>query len=773
MSMLHGTRRRRLERASALTLLVASGLASGLALAQPTEPAADEAPEGPRLEDITVTATKREQSVREIPATINALHGEDLEKMGARELQDYITLVPGITLQDSEGSNGSTRKLTVRGVGPGGENTSFVNGNQTVGLFIGDVPMTDPYSNFIVPDLDPFDLKSVEVLKGPQGTTFGASALNGAVRYVPNDPQLDSWEGRGFINRLDYKEGGAGNSYGLALNAPLGETAALRGVGVLQNAPGLIDNVRRNQPDADSRRKWSGRGSLLWQPLERFKFGATWLKQQTHTDDVIYSTDPGGHYLAGNSPGPGDMRGGFSLGMIDTRYDLGDLGELVLQSSEQRKSLHMNADGKINGGTGLQLVRAVVDIGTLGHTHELRLVSPSDGDWSWILGAFVQNYSADVHVDLPVANTTTLADFPGNLLGALFPNGVPGALLTENGLSLQTSQLSAKAGERSLFGELTRKFGKGWEAAAGLRYYRTDLEGLIRISGVAAATYAAGSQRNIEQNNRGYSPRLSLKWNIDDGLMAYAAIARGFQFGGVNAPPLLSAPQNNPVTGVPVPPSFRSSKLWSRELGLRSDWLQRTLRADLTVFDLDWSDAQFNQYAGGLLNNGYIDNVGKVRSQGIETSATWLTPLAGLSLNLASAYTRARTAADYDDGSGAVVPAGSEVPATPKVQAAGTAAYNTLFGPWVTGAALTQTWTGPAYGNLRHEYEIFDYSLLNLNLTLCRPDWLGMPTLTLGVSNLTDERAVLNYTAPAATGVPSWSYSKPRTLSMTLSADFN
>eukprot|EP00456_Euglypha_rotunda_P039420 TRINITY_DN30377_c0_g1_i4.p1 TRINITY_DN30377_c0_g1~~TRINITY_DN30377_c0_g1_i4.p1 ORF type:complete len:190 (+),score=51.79 TRINITY_DN30377_c0_g1_i4:219-788(+) len=169
--------------------------------------------------------------------------------------------------------------------------------------------------------------------------------------------------------------------------------------------------------------------------------------------------------------------------------------------------------------------------------------------------------------------------------------------------------------------------------------------------------------------------------------MTYFTIARGFQFGGANAPPILSLPVNNPITGLPVPVQFDSSDIWSRELGIRTSWLDKSLQADLTVFDLDWSNAQFGQQSGGALSSAYIDNVGKVRSQGVETSIAYLPPVEGLALNVAASYTRARTATDYDAGDGNVVSSGTLMPASPKLQTSTTIAYSRELGSWATSAS--------------------------------------------------------------------------------------
>ena len=719
-----------------------------------------------QIEEIIVTATKREESAREIPVSINALKGEDLEKLGARDLKDYIAQVPGITLQDNSSGEAGGRNLSVRGVGPGNASASSGNsGNQTVGQFIGDVPMTDPYSNFVTPDLDPYDLRSVEILKGPQGTTFGASALNGAIRYIPNPAEPGRWSARGFAEHLSITEGGADTSYGAAVNIPAGESFALRLVGVQTHVPGVYDNLRRDTPDADSREKWSARALARWEPSERFSLDLLYLKQQTEQDALISATNGDGRLENNRLPGPSSVESGFELASLDARYEFDSIGTLVLQGSHQRKNAIIDSDSGATGQIGLELLSTYGNFQTEGYSGELRLVSPSGGDWNWIGGVFVSHYTADAFANLYVANTAPLGRLRllVPLLGDLLP-------LTDRGLTAATTVVKPEASETSFYGELSRRLGQSWELTLGLRRYETKFEGERSISTVLAAGPTRSTAR-FDQGEDGYSPKVSLKYDFSDDVMAYITVARGFQFGGANAPPAVSLPVNNPVTGRPVPVSFASSDLWSRELGLRTTWLDRSLLLDLTLFDLDWSNAQFGQDSGGIVSSTYVDNVGKVRSQGVEGAMTWLTPLDGLTLNIAASYIRARTAAAYEPGDGSVVPSGSDMPASPRVQAATTLSYSPMLGPWQANASLMHSYWGPAWNNIEHESRVYDFHLLNVLLSVARPDWTGAPALALGITNITDERNLMNYTSENLTG-DNWVYGRPRAVSLRFSAEF-
>lgn len=717
-----------------------------------------------RFDDIVVTATKRAQSVRDIPASITAIHGEDLEKSGARELKDFVTQIPGLTLQDGRFSDITTRKVAIRGVGPadvGGQ-----GGNQTVGILIGDVPLSDPFSNFVTADLDPFDLRTVEVLKGPQGTTFGASALNGAIRYVMNEPELGAWDARGFFDRTAVDRGDTDNAGAIEVNAPLGDSLALRAAGVLQHVPGVNDNTQRGIRDADGRRKWSGRLLGKWQPTEDFTLGATFLKQSGRSYDLLVPNNPDGRRESNTKPGTSDILTSFETGLIDARYRFDSLGTVVLQGGVQKKHADTDLDAGLGptGSRGIESLRSSLLVTTEGRTAELRLVSPDGGRWNWIVGAFVLDYDVSSYGDAYAAYTERLA--------ALAP--LLGYVITGQGISVETYDVNATAREKSLYGEISRRFGESWELTLGARRYETSLTGLQQVRGLLATTFLGKPERSVEQEDSGISPKASLVFKPSGSFMSYATISRGFQFGGVNSPAPLSFPFNNPVSGVPVPAGFESSTLWNREIGVRTDWLDRTLRADLTYFDLNWTNAQFGQNSGGQVQpTAYIDNVGKVRSRGLEGTVAWLTPVPGLSFTIAASYIKALTAVEYTDGSGKIVPSGTEMPGTPPVQLANTLSYATAVGPWGYNVSLAHSYWGAAWNNVTHDAPIYDFNLLNLNMAFSRPDVPGAPEIAVTVSNLTNVDAVYDRAIQLGVNDPYWSYGRPRAVSLRLSTRFN
>lgn len=689
-----------------------------------------------QLEEVVVTATKREASVREIAGTVNAIRGEQLEDMGSREMQDYLKLIPGITLQ--EGDTDSKRTISIRGIGP------QPNTNVTTGVMIENVSMVDPYGSYLVPDLDPFDLRDLEVLKGPQGTLFGANALNGAIRYVLNKPRLGVWEGKAFVDWMDVKEGGQKPTYGAALNLPQGEHVALRLAGVKQGLPGLYDDINangKNEKDADEGDKEMYRALLLWQPWDEFTVNAFYLRQENFRGDLSVANNFDGEFVRTNTPGPSTSEQKFDVGNLELKYDLA-WSSLISESSFGKKYSDINYDGSTlvpvlanNGVETLRLHARLYD--TRIFAQELRLVSPGDGPWNWVGGVYYYRYRARFFLNTPVAGTAVLSGIVG-LLDAL---GVPIAgdlesllVPTPDGLSVQKVNFDPiEAREESVFGEVSRTFfDDDLEISLGGRYYREKLNASANVEGLLTAlgdVIGASGERRLFA--KGYNPKASIKYRFNRDFMVYTTAARGFQFGGLNGPAPI--PTDNVYDA-----TYDPSRIWSYELGLRSGWFRNKLQFDLTGFWIDWTDMQLTQNVPSG-NTEYVDNISKARSRGLEASLRWLTPIPGLVLSSAAGYIRATIEEPYTTADDVFIPTGTELPASPRLKTTTALAYTKLLGAFTAGATASYSRTSKAYNNIQHEFEIYDYGTWDAGLRLGFRHNTFTSELSLGVINLTDE----------------------------------
>ena len=739
-------------------------------LAQPAPPAEDttESGQAQRLDDIVVTATKRAQSVRDIPVSINALQGDELEKIGAREMKDFLDQVPGISLQEE--SADKPRKIAIRGVGPSDA------ANQTTGILFGDVPLTDPYGTLAIADIDPFDLRTVEILKGPQGTLFGASALNGAIRYVPNEPEFEQWQGKLFVDWVDVAEGDSGTSYGVMLNAPIGETAALRASGVYQNVPGVIDIRTANRPeqrDADSAQKWTGRAQLRWQATERFGLNLSYLHQERDVDQMSFVTNDEARLEREDAPRPNEVNLVFDVASIDARYAF-DWATLVSVTGYQMKDTLFDLDASYTLAEPLALL-GIPSVGAYktstasGLTQELRLVSPDGGRWNWMAGLFYDTYTADIYANIYFANTDLIGSVPviGPLLAQTLP-GVIGAVTTDQGVSLASQTFAPlDAEEYALFGEISRELGERWTVTLGGRLYRSSIGGTGINRGLLTVIAQQSTQdaRELGVQSEGISPKLAVTYQASDDVYVYANVSRGFQFGGINI--------NAADIGGEDHSTFKSSTLWNYELGLRTDWLERTLRLDVTLFHLDWTNPQVSQIAEPGLA-GYVDNVGGSESNGVEASFRWLTPLPGLSLNMAASYIVARTTEPFEAAGGEEIAVGTEMPLSPKFQIANTLSYSTLKGPWLVGTQLIHSHQGEAWNNIEHDRTVYGFSTLNLAFSLARPDLRFAPAITFSANNLTDERELIGAASGEKTPLTALplTYNRPRSFGVRVTAEF-
>jgi len=277
----------------AITIVKAGSPASGSPSrangTQPTTPGGQPAESITTLNDVTVTSSKRKASVRDTPGSVGVVTGSELEKSGAAGLQDYLKLVPGVTLPEI-GNELSTP--IIRGI-----STSIVPGSTqaTTGIFLDETSLSDPFIPASVPDINPFDLERVEVLKGPVGTLFGADSLAGAIRYIPRKPQLGEFDAKMLAERYSVADGGTiSSTLGGEVNLPLGSEVAVRVVGIYRRYNGLIDDLdsRRDQADVDRSKQTSTRTIATWKPLDRLQFTALYQYQRTYRADESFADQP-------------------------------------------------------------------------------------------------------------------------------------------------------------------------------------------------------------------------------------------------------------------------------------------------------------------------------------------------------------------------------------------------------------------------------------------------------------------------------------------------
>jgi iron complex outermembrane recepter protein len=742
-----------------------------LRAADETPAAAPAARKRAQLEEIIVTATKRAEPLRDLAASIDAFDGRELESQGKMSLADFVETTPGVVMNTL--APGMLR-ITVRGINA--EASPVTTLPSPTGIFIGDVAFNDPYIANIQPDLSAFDLAGVEVLKGPQGTLFGGSALAGAIRYLLREPVMGQWQARSFMQYLDVSGGSHSLTGGAAVNVPLyRDELAMRLAYVKRDYPGVndIDRTPRLE-DVDDAGGEQLRGMLRWRPLDELEVKLTHLRQDFAMPNLTVTSDspPAREIDKRIFAQPSDHD--FTLDSLELSWDFDTLRAVSL-TSRNTKDLYAFADttAEISGPPPEDFdpdngAFAIVNDESRSLAQELRLQSTAAGGLEWLVGAYAYDYKVffDFLLDT-VRHRQLFGDAaPAGPLGAV-PSG-PATLYEETSLLYTVSDVRAR--EHALFFDISRGFGKRLELSAGARLYRTQVRGESFRTGVLARSQNDGQNLHLENQDiteTGVNPRLAAVFGFTPDISAYLLASRGFRFGGLQSVP------SNATTN--VPPVYKSDSIWSYEAGLRTSWLDDTLQLDAAVFYIDYQDPQIRQTTSAP-RLAYIDNVGAAVSKGIEASLRWSTPIEGLMLDLAGGLTDARTTEPFTAAGGIEVPAGARMPGAADSQYAALLAYAPApLGRFRPGARLEYTYIGKGYADITQVHRINDYGTLNGGITLSARLGSFEPQLAISVSNLLDATAVkfASTTTPTmGESFDTFLLNAPRTISVRLGLEF-
>lgn len=593
----------------------------------------DSSDESQKLEEVVVTAQRRQERLQDVPMSVSAITGEDIEARGATDIRDLAASIPGLAWDNTERGQGH---YSIRGI----VNSTVA---PTVGVYLDDVPLITPSSPFTGGfDVQFFDIERVEVLKGPQGTLYGGSALGGAIRYISALPDLNSFSGSVSAGAELTEHGDEGYSAHGVLNLPLveGVIAARLGLqyrhegGYTDLVPGNIalGNVSAtpypnytpaetpygtlSEEDANYADTYTARATLLWTPAPGWSVRPSVLFQD-------YERNNGSGFLI-NRDGL-ENTGQFLSGIHDTgtiySVDIsGDLGGVELTSITS--FIDRRVVWQADYSTVFQVV--IPDFQALAHypatTHtlnqEVRLSSPSDSDGplAWTVGAF---YSTQAD-DFPgyVLSTDTTSIFGANNYNGLF--GPPLADL------LYGSAAEKDQDELSVFADGTYSLTDALHLSVGARYFEIELDYANTESGVVIGpvpNHGEGTQRE-----RGVSPRVALSYDLDADHMVFASAANGFRPGGINTSAGTQGAGLDCATALADlglsgrPTGWESDSLWTYEIGSKNEFNGGRTIFNASLFYTDWTNIQQGvsvPQCGGILNL----NAGDAVVQGAELEA--------------------------------------------------------------------------------------------------------------------------------------------------------
>lgn len=628
--------------------------------------------------EIVVTAQKRTQSLFDLPQSAAVLDSALLEGQQLTSVSDFQRLLPGLAAQQADPGQSM---LVLRGITTGSV-------NPTVAVYIDDTPFGastgQANAAALSGDFDTFDMDRIELLRGPQGTLYGASSLGGVLRYITTPPNPDAFKASGSVGLYDV-DGGAPNWTGNAmLNVPLADTMALRASGFYRRQGGFIDasnSDRRNINESDS---YGGRASLLVKATDTFSIRASALFQNFRTKSKSsYDADPetfaplGFDIVSGNQV-DGYRRADFGVEKTSIDYRLynvtadldldfatltsatsygrlyqDDISDQTLVPAAPGVSLGDVLTGAYGSPTPLG-VQYANQVTMTKFTQEARLASPGNQRVEWVLGVYYTREG-----------------------GLLFQNYLPYDLSTRVRTAVPLlgfdhivqARLQSVYKEYAAFVNATWNLSPVFDITAGARWSRNTQDTDTSIGGflVGGDTAQLG---NSDENVLTWS--VAPRFEITDDVAVFARVAKGFRPGGPNAP----------VPGLPdFSSTFRSDTLLSYELGLRGATSDRRFSWDASLYYLDWNNIQVPvvvQVPGvGPIN---VDGNGDgARSYGAELAATFR-PGAGLVVTGNFSYNSNRLDGDLADGSGLD---GERLPISPKYSANIDVSYTWALGPSV------------------------------------------------------------------------------------------
>ena len=801
--------------ALASELCLGLGLGLGLsvaATAYASAPADSDAGSAPQLETVVVTAQKRSENLNDVPISISVVSGDQLQKRHIETYEDLTRAVPD--LSSTNGGGAGMSNIEIRGI-------SSAAGTATVGTYLDDVSMTIPNS-LDIGSTEPrfFDIDQVEVLRGPQGTLYGASSMGGTIKFSSRQPDPNHREGSVYSDLSVTQHGGFNHLEQGVLNLPIVAGVSALRLGVqYSDTSGTIDQLSPalaadgetalpqtvTQHNINSDRALVLRGSFLYaagglsvEPALFFQ------REQTSNTDLFDLATP----LQTAKLVPESGSDAFFVPSLTLKDDLG-FGDLTSVTSFFWRHFRTIRDGTsynsaylaelLAGDSDLSAQYPDVDPAPVGvrpgpalytptvlqGAEEFRIASKSIAEsghpYTWLAGIYLadqhSHFSDNEYVDNALDTLTSLYGTDGasiliqNLMDPVDDGGA--------GLTLQQAQLDVASGNRvyynessedsrqaSVFGEFNYVPVQRLTLTAGLRYLvaRTSVDNLV------GGYYNADAPSDTSNVSHAYSftPKASVRLQIARNASVYATAVKGFRLGGANLQvPYYGCHADEVAQGVGAPPSnYNPDSLWSYEVGEKSTFFGNRMSIDAAVYYIDWSKVQ-QQIFLNTCGFDFTENAGKARSYGADLAIRGkLTRHLTATLNANDTQASITSAAV---GSGA--DNGSRLIGVPLWSLSSGLLYTGALTDTIQGLATVDVaWAGPSRGSFSAddpEYKRPLYSLVNASLGATFFEKLD---LAVYCKNLLDQDKVIQ--TIQRLDVDQGYVPRPRTVGMTLSMAF-
>ena len=736
------------------------------------------AEEGTIEETITVTARKREESLQEVPFSVVAPSEEILRNRGAQTLEDVSANVGGFTVQNL---GPGQSQVAMRGVSSGQIVRDQPGVKEQVGVYLDESVIS---LSLFTPDLDLFDMNRVEVLRGPQGTLFGSGSASGTVRYISNKPALGVSDGVAEFTLSTISDGDVGGSAKVAVNTPMGDSAAFRFTGYYTSFGGYMDAVQPNlsiDEDVNSGDRVGARLAITSQPNDRLTITPRLLYQEldmdgwNRIDDFNILANPFTTTRPAVSLGERELftqqeektTDDFLLFDLDLNYAYGDVLLTSITSYTDRDVLVVRdataLTASITGGTipfgePVYTLDAPLDDATTVETitQELRLTGVK-GDTTWVAGAFYSTIDRDYGQSLLVSGfeAATEQDPLGPILSPTMGSFGAGTNV------LFFSDLRYEFDQLAVFGEVTHAVNDRFSLTGGLRFYDFEESRIQTFDGVFAAPGTTMGSTTAD----GFAPRLIASYQVNDQTLLNAQVSKGFRLGGINDP--LNVPLCTPedLATFGGNDNWDDEEQWNYEIGSKSSIMDGRGTFNVAAYVVDIKDLQATVTAGSC-SSRLVFNVPDARSSGIELELA-AAPSTSFDFAISASYNDSELQSEAAGNISGISP-GNRLPTVPEFQAAAAATYQwplknnrlgyvtgtyqhvgsryTQVGDFASGFGTVDmlTFAGTIGGPLTQQFFTFNpelpaYDLINLRVGMTAEKW----ELALFVNNVTDEIAFL------------------------------
>jgi iron complex outermembrane recepter protein len=765
----------RTGRVAALCVSFSSGMFAQVVIAQQSHS------DSPQLEQIIVTAEKRESTVQTTPISLTAVSGQDIRDRGLTDLGDLVQSVPGVSLRTS--GPGMT-EFEMRGVASTGGNSP------TVGFYYDDTSLTAPSASnegkiVISPAL--YDLNRIEVLRGPQGTLYGSGSMGGTIKVVPNAPNPDAFDASAEVVFGDTDHGGFNHAENAMVNLPFGGgIAAVRIVGSYSHDAGWIDrvviapgefpaakgNARGNvlaapvaadYHDANDVERSTIRLSAVIKPIEGLSISPSFFYQKLRAGGLPYiDSNPGtdAHYQ------PFDVSEKYSdefkLSSLNITYTT-PIFALTSITSYWTRNEPLTQDTSESWTTGLGLTGYTPAQGGLGAaqaieynpshqtTEELRISSVGDSALKWLLGYYYEDFHSAWDI--------------------VFPSQNGAAVYGSNNLFSYFSPMPIY--QQSVFGEVTYNITEPWAVTLGARRYRYNAP--VSLDQYGALTSTAVTQTS--EKDQGITPKASMSYQFTKDLMVYATAAKGFRPGGGTGPVPTSGPLTCEAqlqaeygsTGfVNGPTAFKSDNIWSYEVGEKLRLADNRVTVNGSLYFEKWSNVQ---QTNSLSSCGYVytANAGNAHVRGGELEIQAIVvPEITVSGNVGYTHAALVSSALIDAG----FSPGTAIQDVPQWTSTASIAYRHSFSEQLAlMARADNTYVGSRTDETYSINQLPSYDLTNIRAGLDGGRWSAI----LFMNNVADKRALLSNITQAAVNLSTYNrvaVSQPRTVGVDLNYRF-